>query len=70
MRYAAVIAIALALLGCGSGIQPMPEQPYDRDYYLDCVKAYKPEGWAATTDTHTFCKHAARQGATTGDTQP
>ena len=61
MRYAAVVAIALAVLGCGSGIQPMPEPPYDYDRYIRCVEAYSPEGWASTADTHVYCKRAARQ---------
>ena len=69
MRYGAIIAIALALLGCG-GIEPMPEQPYDREFYVRCVEAYSPEGWASTADTHVYCMRAARQPITqpTGET--
>ena len=44
MKAALVVAIALAVLGCGSGIQPMPEQPYDYERYVRCVEAYSPEG--------------------------
>ena len=70
MRALAVIAIALALLGCG-GVVPMPDEPYDYDRYIACVEAYSPEGWASTNDAHVFCKQAARQPTQpTGDPQP
>ena len=74
MRPVLVIAIALAVLGCDSNVKlGRVEHPYDYERYVRCVEAYSPEGWASTTDTHTFCKHAARQGTITqptGDPQP
>ena len=71
LRVAAVIAIALALLGCG-GIEPMPEPSIDGDFYLKCVEAYAPDGWASTMDTHASCRKAAMLAITqqTGDPQP